>query len=134
MTKVNVYRYVIYISLGALASFNVSAESQCGSDVMMSQYTVGANDSIPASADSMSIKLTGRFIKANSNGKIVKACKDSDVRYQVVSDAGPVTCRINGVNVPQEGRMSLETGAKKIMCTDRPTGNDIDRIKIVAVD
>ena len=124
--------YVLLLIM--FCSCNVYAESQCGSDVPMSRYTVATNDAIPASADSLSIELTGRFVKVQKKGQFIHACKDSAVRYHVTSSAGEATCRINGVNVPQEGRMDLANGSKRIMCTDRPTGNDLDRIRIVAVD
>lgn len=98
-------------------------------------HTVSGNDELPQSGDSLEIVLIGNIKsgKGNGSGKAIKACNDTVMDYDATSEASEsVICRLNGAAVPSKGRLRVSDSHQRLMCTDKPSGNDVDVVRIMA--
>lgn len=112
-------------------------QGDCINDNPVIIHTMDGNDQIPATADSLGIVLTGNIKTAPgaSGKKMVKACSGTVMDYDASSEASEsVVCRLNGAAVPSKGRLKVSSSQQRLMCTDKPAGNDVDVIRIMALN
>lgn len=121
--------------LPGLQVVHANPQGDCIGDNPVIIHTMDGGDQIPATADSLQVVLIGNIKTAPgaSGKKMVKACSGTVMDYDATSEASEsVTCRMNGTAVPSKGRLKVSHSQQRLMCTDKPTGNDVDVIRIMA--
>ena len=58
---------------------------------------------------------------------VVKICPGTILRFEILSETGTTYCTINGTQIMIVGDLAL---GDKLICTNKPEGNDTDRYTI----
>mgnify|MGYP001568668017 FL=1 len=113
----------------AVVTVSPSIPLPCKDVTPVSTFTaIGGGQSSTVNA-TLSITFTGQIVSHTNNS--VKMCNGTVGTYESTSTAGVAICNLDGTASASTG--SFAAGSK-LICTNKPTGSDTDRWRILGVN
>ena len=102
---------------------------------MVTTESVGRN--VPANR-TMTVTLIGPITdaaKLKRGGKQrITVCEGARLEYRAESTAGSASCTLDKKPMPPKGALKVDAGVQRLVCTDKPAGDDVDQLQIVGVN
>jgi hypothetical protein len=133
---------MIALTLSMSTSYAAAPDSVAACDVVNPIVMVTTSNSqknVPTN-QTMKITLVGPVTNANkmkhgsNNRQRVKVCEGALVDYRAESTVGTASCTLDKRPIPPHGKIKVDEGMQRLICTDKPDGLDVDQLLIVGVN